>query len=262
VSAAIVAEYRKFFSTRMWWVILICLAGYVAFLSALLALLAGLGTEIGASVAQMVPSVYSTPASLAYVFPAIIGMTAVTAEFRHRTLAPTFLAEPRRAVVLGAKLISSAPMGLAYGIGATLAAVGVGGAVLALKGIDTQLTRPETYLNLMLGTFAMMLWAMVGVGLGALIRHQMAAIVILLVFNQLIEPILRMVGMLNTTTAKIAMFLPGAAGEALAGGGIFSLMLGPEPEELANWASAGVLLAYALVFAALGYATSFRRDVS
>ena len=37
MKAALVAEYRKFTSTRMWWVLLIAMVAYLAFIGAVLA---------------------------------------------------------------------------------------------------------------------------------------------------------------------------------------------------------------------------------
>jgi hypothetical protein len=240
------------------------MAAYVAFGAGLMAILMITAANIsdGASLPlTAADTVYTVPASLAYVFPALIGTMAVTAEYRHQTLTPTFLAEPRRVIVLGAKMIASLPMGLAYGIVGGVFAVGTGAAVLAIGGLDTGLSDPHTFRNTALGAITLMLWTAIGVGFGALVRNQVAAIVILLGFNQLIEPVLRMIPMMTGHGAHLTQFLPGAAGEALSGGsGILGLDV--SMQTLPPWAGALTMLGYALVFALIGYAVSFRRDVS
>ena len=50
----------------------------------------------------LAPLIYSFASSVGYVFPVLLGALAVTGEFRHKTLTPTFLAEPNRSLVLGA----------------------------------------------------------------------------------------------------------------------------------------------------------------
>ena len=37
MKAALLSEYRKFFSTRMWWILLLCMVGYMAFLAGIFA---------------------------------------------------------------------------------------------------------------------------------------------------------------------------------------------------------------------------------
>jgi hypothetical protein len=264
VIPAITAEYRKFFSTRMWWVLLACMVPYTAIGVGLIAVMIHvIGGTAGVS-ADLIGTPYAVPAALAYVFPAIVGTMSVTGEYRHQTLTPTFLAEPRRGIVLGAKLIGSAPMGLAYGLAASVTALAVGGGLLAILGDDAGLGQVKTWRDLGLGAIAMMLWTLVGVGFGALVRNQVAAIVILLVFNQVLEPVLRMVPLAVGRGAEVAQFLPGAAGEALAGGGGMSMFGFGSIEgmmALPAWAGALVMLGYAALFSAIGYVASFRRDV-
>ncbi|MDR1293554.1 MAG: ABC transporter permease subunit [Bifidobacteriaceae bacterium] len=260
---AITAEYRKFFSTRMWWILLACMVPYTALGVGLIAVMIHVVDDPGAP-SGLLGTPYSVPAALAYVFPAIVGTMSVTGEYRHQTLTPTFLAEPRRAVVLGAKMIGSAPMGLAYGVAASLTALAVGGGLLAILGDDPGLGHASAWRDLALGAVAMMLWTLVGVGFGALVRNQVAAIVILLVFNQVLEPILRIVPLVAGRGAEVTQFLPGAAGEALAGGGgmsMFGVGSATGLMSLPAWGGALVMLAYAAVFAAIGYVASFRRDV-
>ena len=60
--------------------------------------------------------------------------------------------------------------------------------------------------------------------------------------------------------APVARFLPGAAGEAIAGGS-FSSASGLS-DLLPAWAGLLVLLAYGAVAAAIGWRSSFRRDIT
>src|SRR5690606_1798202 len=135
---------------------------------------------------------YTLPVSLGYVFPLAMGALAVTAEFRHRTLSATLLAEPDRTVVLVSKLIVQG------GVGAFLGFCGVAGAMvaaasaLAIGGEPTVLGDPAIWGTAALAVLALALWGMVGVGFGALVPNQVASIVIILAFTQLIEPMLRL----------------------------------------------------------------------
>ncbi len=271
--AAVRAEFAKVVTVRLWWVLLLVLAGYVAFTAGLLALVfGGFGDALGSGGgnvpqlpdAVLPPIVYSIASSIGYVFPVLFGTLATTVEFRHQTLTPTFLATPRRGAVLGAKYLVLAGFGAVYGLAALLASVGLGAPILAATGHDTGLGDSDTWLLLGRILIAMAIWAIIGVGLGALIPSQVAAIVIVLAFTQFVEPILRLVASFVDWTAGIAQFLPGAAGDALVGSSIFTTLGGmsPDAQTLDWWQGGLVLLAYALVAGAIGYATSWRRDVT
>lgn len=269
---ALRVELRKVATTRMWWILLLGLVGYMAFLAGILAvaftrpeILAGAGgSDAGAQGFPMDPtsvatSIYTLPASTGYVFPLVIGALMMTGEFRYQTITATFLAQPRRGVVLTAKMAASLLVGLVGGVAATLATALVGAAVLAATGEATLLDDPTIRRSLVLTCLAMGIWAMVGTGFGAVLTNQVASILVVLAFTQFVEPILRLFLGGNATTAGISRFLPSAAGEALAGGGLFGGFTQADP--LTWWQGGLVLLAYALVFASIGAATTLRRDV-
>ncbi|MDR0431732.1 MAG: hypothetical protein LBH48_00210 [Bifidobacteriaceae bacterium] len=259
---AIASENRKFFSTRIWWILLLCMVAYVAFVVALIAVVIHFAEGVGAPQGT-IGTPYSLPASMAYVFPATIGALAITSEYRHQTLTPTFLATPRRGIVLGAKLIGAVPIGLVLGVMASLTALAVGGGTLGLLGDDTSLGLASSWRDLVLGALAMAMWTLIGLSFGALVRSQVAAIVILLVFSQVVEPILRMVPMGVPAMSHVVKFLPGAAGEALAGGGqVYGVGSVEGVVGLPAWGGALTMAAYVAVFAVVGYVVSMRRDVT
>lgn len=269
---AVRSEFAKILTVRMWWVLLIILVGYVAFLALVL------GGLFGALSDQLVdqglpampegsipPLVYSTASSIGYVFPVLFGALAATSELQHKTLTPTFLANPRRGVVLAAKLIALATMGLIYGVGALIGAVGPGAAVLGLTGTDPALDSSDTWALFGRILIAMTLWAVVGVGLGTLLRSQVMSIVVVLVFTQFLEPILRFGASIWEWTAELGKFLPGAASDALVGASVFTMMggTGGGPAVQLDWWQGGlVLLAVAVIITAVGYLTTWRKDVT
>jgi ABC-2 type transport system permease protein len=274
---AVRAEFAKLITVRMWWVMLLILVGYVGFISALLALVFGaLGDQLAASggdVPQIPPHqlpllIYSNATSIGYVFPVLFGALATTAEFRYQTLTPTFLANPRRGQVLGAKFLTMAIVGALFGVAALLASVGIGGATLAATGSDPEFGATDTWSLIGRAIIAMALWAVIGVGLGTLIPNQVAAIVVVLVFTQFVEPLLRLGASIWDWTAQVGKFLPGAASDALVGTSIFtSLGSGTGTATTAvvalDWWQGGlVLLAIAVLAAIGGYFTSWRKDVT
>jgi hypothetical protein len=109
----------------------------------------------------------------------------------------------------------------------------------------------------------MVIWTLLGVGLGSAITNQVAVIVTLLAFTQFVEPLLRMgLGALwGGRFSTVGSFLPGAAGEAIAGSSIYSA-LGGGVTLLSWWQGLIVLLGYVVVFAVIGRLTTFRRDIT
>ncbi|MFH5823723.1 ABC transporter permease [Georgenia sp. AZ-5] len=273
MNAALVTEYRKLVSTRLWWVLLAAMAAYMAFLAAILAWVlaqdpaAMTGGIPGAEpagpmpVEQVARTIYTTATSLGYVFPVVVGALAMTSEFRHQTITPTLLAEPRRTLVLTAKMLSSVAVGLLFGLVGTAATVGAGAGVLALLGEPTYLTDPVVLRSAGLSVLALTVWTVVGVGFGTWLTNQVAVIVVLLAFTQFVEPILRVVLGQVDALAGVAKFLPGAAGEAITGSSFYADS-GLAAGLLPSWAGLLVLLGYGLVFALVGRLTTLRSDIT
>jgi hypothetical protein len=266
----LVSEYRKIVTTRTWWVLLIVMVGYMAFLGAVMAFaftfdggsnVSGTGGEaVQLDATAVATAVYTLPASLGYALPLLVGLLSVTAEFRHRTLTPTLLAQPDRNRFVAAKLLASVPMGLLYGVVGTLATVGAGVAGFAVTGASNVLDDPEIWGIIARTALALTVWCVVGVGLGFAMPNQVVAIVVVLAFTQFVEPVLRLVLGLNDALAGVGRFLPGAAGEAISGGSFYSAtgagsLLGPA-------AGAAVLVGYALLLALLGRLTTLKRDIT
>jgi ABC-2 type transport system permease protein len=271
---AIGSEFQKVFTTRMWWLIAILLAAYVALMAG------GLGAFFGWASANpdaaasaggntalppgldLAPLIYSFASSIGYVFPVLLGALAVTGEFRHKTLTPTFLAEPHRTEVLSAKFLSQLVVGAGLGVVAFAVSVGAGAAALAGFGFDTGLDTSDIWALIGRGILAMALWGAIGVGLGVLVTNQVAAIVIVIAFTQFVEPVLRLAASLSDLTANIGKFLPGAASDALVGASFFNIASLGASETLEWWQGGLVLLGIAALATVIGGATTWRRDVS
>ncbi|GAA1858853.1 ABC transporter permease [Microbacterium koreense] len=269
LAAAIRSESTKLFTTSMWWLLALILALYVAFTASVLGFvfagaatgsLGGSGTP-GMTEDGLAMTLYSTATSVGYVFPLLIGTLLVTAEFRHKTLSPTFLATPRRNTVLWAKLAVGVVVGVLYGIVGIVASVGPGAGFLAGFGLDTELTEPETWAMLGRVLLAFVLWVAIGAGVGALVRNQVAAIVGVLVFTQFLEPIGRTAAAFVDGLSTVTQYLPGAASDVLVGASVFGDALTDE-NALPWWGGGLVLVGYAVVLVLLGAITSWRRDIN
>lgn len=270
---AIASEFQKVFTTRMWWLLALLLVVYVAFLAGGFGAFLGWAVEnpdAAASAGQtqlppglnLAPLIYSFASSIGYVFPVLLGALAVTGEFRHKTLTPTFLAEPHRSAVLSAKFVSQLIVGAGLGVVAFATSIATGAAALAAFGLDTGLDSGDTWALVGRGILAMALWGAIGVGLGSLVPNQVAAIVIVIAFTQFVEPILRLAATLSDITADIGQFLPGAASDALVGASFYTIASVGAAESLDWWQGGLVLLGIGVVATLIGGATTWRRDVT
>lgn len=263
------SEFTKLFSTSLWWVLGLVLVLYIAFTAGSLAFvfgavssgtLPGEGAPVPAE--GLAPLLYSLAASVGYVIPLILGTLMVTTEFRHKTLTATFLATPRRGAVLWAKIVAGIVVGIGFGIVGVLSSVAPAAGLLAVFGIETDLGLGSTWALIGRVVLALAIWVIVGIGVGALVRNQVAAVVGVLVFTQFLEPIARTAGAFVEGLDTVTNYLPGAASDALVGASIFQVAGAGNTTGLEWWAGGGVLLAYAAVLLVLGYALNLRRDVS
>ncbi|QEO10405.1 ABC transporter permease [Protaetiibacter larvae] len=262
------SEYLKVTTTRIWWILAIILFGYVGLTSAgLAALFGGIANDPQGPALPpegIPPLIYSFATSVGYVFPLLFGALMTTGEFRYKTLTPTFLATPRRAVVLGGKVTVGLGFGAVYAVVALLASVGLGAIVLVATGTDTLLDQADTWALIGRIVLALALWTVIGTGLGVLVPNQVATIVIVLAFTQFVEPLLRFAAAFWDWTAAIGKFLPGAASDALVGSSVFTIAAtdGAVMQSLEWWQGGLVLACYAAVFLVAGALTTWRRDVT
>src|SRR6266487_2092914 len=124
---------------------------------------------------------------------------------------------------------------------------------LAAKHITVSLTANRIPLVLLAAVLMVAIYAILGVGVGALIRNQVAAVVIMLAYVSLAEPLL---GVIPYVRDHVFKFLPGGAANAL------TQATQPRVHLLEPWQGGLLLLGYGIGFAVLGAVFTIRRDVS
>jgi hypothetical protein len=185
---------------------------------------------------------------LAALFAGLVGALAITAEIRHGTIRPTFLVTPRRGRVIAAKILISALVGIVFGLVAAATALGAGSAALAARGIPITLDAGDYTLVPLGAIAAAALWAPLGLGLGALLRNQVATLTAIFLWLFFIE------NLLVDFVPGVGKFAPGAAAAAITG---------LDPDRLLAPAPGALLLAgYAAAAAAAGWVATLRRDVA
>jgi hypothetical protein len=246
---------RKLFSTKLWlWLLL----GACVLSGGSTALLIGFADQAAASPQSGIPPVESdafTQLALAgganaVIFLLILGIIGMTQEYRHRTATPTFLVTPRRGQVILSKLLTYLGISLLFAVVVNAVVIAVALPWLSAKGASVSVSGENV--EVLLGSIGgAALYGMVGVGVGALLRNQVAAVVGSLIYLFVAEPILRSV----PATAPVYKFLPGGALESI------TATVGTT-DLLERWQGALLLAGYGIVLAIAGWVFAIRRDIS
>lgn len=196
------------------------------------------------------------------LFAMLIGVLVVTGEFAHRTATATFLANPRRAVVIMAKVTAAACFSALFWLASTAINVIVTPIYLHSQHVRISLADWVVARSVLLNLLAFAIWAIFGVGLGALVRSQTGAIVtgmaIYLAGFAAVEIIFHLIyqsyrhgwvlgaPVISPAVASLVMITPGRA----------------FPHAPPQWAGLVVMAGYALAFIATGIVLTRRRDVT
>jgi hypothetical protein len=244
------AEFLKARTTQVWFWLLL---GTIA-ISALL-VVGQVAPRDGVRDASDVPNLFAS-SSTAYIVVFVLGVLGVTTEFRYQTITATVLQTPSRWSIVTAKMITYAVLGVGY----ALVAVGVQLAVavpwLSSKDISVDFGNPEVR-HAIIGVFAVVaLFGIIGLGVGALLRNQIVAVVVGILFLLIIEHIFVAIPVVK----NIWPYLPDPAGQAILHTTGESTVNGVHL--LSTWTGLGVLLLWAFVPAVVGAAFSMNRDIT
>jgi ABC-2 type transport system permease protein len=247
------AEWTKLFTTRVW----IGLAlGACAISGGFAALFTGFAgaTQNGQPPSPAVGTpeferaVFGVSAS-ASVLLLILGIIGMTQEYRHRTATPTFLTTPRRGRVVVAKLLAYALAAIPIAVLVVAVNVLVVEIYAGARG-DAPALNSDNLRTIGSAGLVLVVYAVIGVGVGALFRNQVGAIVGSLVYLFVVEPIVGGIGAIQGAYK----WLPGGAAAAITENT-------QGPDVLDPWQGALLLLGYGLLAALLGTFLAVRRDV-
>lgn len=256
------SEWRKVTTTKLAWVLVIVAMVYsVAQVGTLVLLASGLLPEVPGQESLLQDPAYVTTllsqTGTAATFALLLGIIAMTGEFRHMTITSTFLATPRRGRVLLGKMVLFGVIGI--GVAVLTFSVVLVTTVVALLPFDHAPITADAALSVLVGAvIGLALYAVLGVSLGSVITNQVAAIVVALLWVLLIEPLL------GLAFPDVARWLPGGALNSAMDVGLRADLTGTltAAEPLPAWAGVAVLLGYAVVLAVVGSRTTMRRDIT
>jgi ABC-2 type transport system permease protein len=241
VSRALTAEFFKLRTTRTSWGVTLGSLGLVLIISTIAAFAADFSTE-------ETPKDVLQIAGLVQIFALVLGILMVATEFRHGTITPSLLAVPNRTRLLLAKLLAALVAGALLGLVAAVACA----LILVPALVDADVFSGDVGKLVVGNVVASALFAAIGVGLGALLRNQVGAIIGALGWIFLVEPLLTIIPGFEDVISK---WFPSGAGNEAAGTAELDDMLGQVPASL-------LLAAYAAAFVAAGIAMMRRRDIS
>ncbi|MEU4833558.1 ABC transporter permease [Streptosporangium sp. NPDC023615] len=238
------AELLKARANRVTWV-LTALAPVMCVAWAALMVL--LPEADGALPGRRAESVYSM-AQQAYVFTLLLGVLGTAGENRHRTITWQFLVSPRRGRVVGAKLAAYGIVGALIAVLSGLATLAAGLLMMGAAGQEAWSPRaPAVLLGSML---AVTLYGTFGVALGALIRNQVAAVAVALVWFMYADYLL------VSFLPDLGRWLPTGAARALGG------MPLQGSELLPVWGGGLLFAGYVAVIVIAAHALTLRRDIT
>lgn len=251
MTLALRAEARKLLTTRVWlWLVLLALGLTILVAS----LISGFSQVSDGGVP--LEALLNAAVGFAQLIAAVLGVIGITGEYRHLTATPTFLSVPRRGTVVGAKLVVYLLTGLLLGLLCVGAAIAVAAPWLDARGFSVDLGADSTVRIIVGGILAVAIYGVIGVGVGALLRNQVAAVVGIVIYLFVAEPILSAIPKVQ----QAYPYLPGGAASALTATEDPNVQ---SPVDLLEpWQGGLLLLAYGLVFAIVGSWLTVRRDVT
>ncbi|MEU4479923.1 ABC transporter permease [Micromonospora sp. NPDC023966] len=269
------SELLKIRTTNTWWVfalITVPLWGLALLFNWLQteALTSGNMGEVPADQADQVQAVSSADSLAANLYTngqffgllivMLLGIVVVTSEFFHQTVTTTFLTAPHRTAVMLAKLAAAGTLALLFWLGTTLLNLIFAPLILSATDVGAQLGSGAVWRAVALNGLAYLLWSVLGVGLGVLIRSQIGATVtgILLYLGGAIGAAIA-IGLLAAKFGdwinQLQLLVPSLASSLMVSGAEI-------PGNPPRWAGAAVLVGYAVVAGVIGVLTIRRRDIS
>jgi ABC-type transport system involved in multi-copper enzyme maturation permease subunit len=223
-------------------------------------------SDMHRALANVSANVFTSGQFFGLLFVTVLGCLIVTNEFFHQTATTTFLATPHRSQVIASKLAAGAVLGVVFWLITTVIDVTVGATYFASTNRDVLLGNFDVTRSMLLNLLAFVIWAILGIGLGVLIRSQLGATITAAVSYLLAVPVAAIFfGLIRTFIIKddsvfrAMVLVPGVDSQ---------IMVSPERIPLGTvlgppwWVGALVLLGYGVLAGVVGTVLTRRRDIS
>jgi ABC-2 type transport system permease protein len=247
------SEWLKLRSVRStWWTLLVFAAGMIGI--AILVLSHQHWASMNAADRASFDPTNDSYAGLALgqLAVGVLGVLAITTEFSSGLIRATFAAAPRRPLVLAAKTAVVGAVALVAGEILAFAAFAAGEAVLSAPAPHATLAQPGVLRAVLMAGAYPALVGLIGLGLGAVIRHTAGAISALVGVLFVLPLILVPLG--TSIQNSVGQFMPMIIAEN-------SLTaVKPVPHSLSPGLGFGVLCLYAVAALAIGGWALARRD--
>ncbi len=197
------------------------------------------------------------------LFVLLLGMLVVTNEFYHQTATATFLTTPHRTAVMAAKLVTGITFAAVFWLITTVISLPTGLLFFQSQGVSNGLGEWEVQRSIIFNLLVFMLWGILGVGLGALIRNQIgatltgAALYLVGTFaGQIVFFLIHEYVIKENWVLAAQVIMPAAAAQVF--------VSAAEPFQYAPdyWVGGVVLLAYGLIGGLIGTLILRKRDIS
>jgi ABC-2 type transport system permease protein len=218
--------------------------------------------EASHQVVTQAVNVFTSGQFFGCLFVALLGVLLITNEYQHQTATTTFLATPRRTRVVAAKLITAVAYAGVFWLLTTVIDLVTGVIFFSTDGFPNHLGDWDVTRALLLNLLAFAIWAVFGVGFGALIRSQIGATVTV--------SALYLVGMLAaqivfTVAHQLLKWDWILTAQIIVPSTASQVMLAPVklfPQSPPQWVGALILIGYGVVAGLIGTLILRKRDVS
>lgn len=223
-----------------------------------------LQAHTAAGLAKIAANVYTSGQLFGAMLVMVMAAILVTNEFHHQTATTTFLGIPQRTKVIISKFVA----GIAYGaIGwviTTFISIVAGWFFFKSEDVSNSLGEWDAIQSVLLNLAVYALWAVIGCGLGVLLRSQIAAVVtgtavylVGIAGGSIVFALIHAYLIKEDWVQTAEVILPAAASMVMVtpGGEAF-------PNAPAQWVGAAVLIGYGLVAGIIGTLITRKRDIS
>ncbi len=265
-------EFLKVRTTNAWWLLSLGALALLALALGINAMTAHIlmsgdvqaaaaGQEVQSSDLYQSANLVTSGQFFGLLLVMVFGILLVTNEFHHQTATTTFLTTPRRSLVILAKLITAALGGALLWLVST--AINIPTTLLFLRAENASTHFGEWPITraILLNLLAYTLWGIFGVGVGVLIRSQIAATVtavaLYLVGTTAASVLFSLVSrwLDQQWIEKAQVVVPSLASTLMVSG---TQLPGYPPQ----WSGAAVLVGYAILTSVIGTMIVRTRDVS